>query len=307
MKVYSAYSNFTDHQRKPDKKTMRLGMTERDRRILEDIYLYGGVLTTHHIQALEFAGLQERQRQERLGRLFHNGFLNRTSKAGMAYCQTMVYWLTAQGAQEVAQTLDQPEVMKQYVKFPKFAEILHDMKIVDIFLVLKQACERTNGEFDIQEWVWERELRRDPPQVEFTTLDGQLAQHEVVPDGFVVVNRRVADRQDGFFQSRLLLEVDLSHHSNKKFARDKVLPGTAWIHSKAYQQQYGRKGGRWLVITKSEEREEYLMKTTVQAAKDNAVLWYFTTFERLNAETILTEPIWYRAGERSPVALFPPK
>jgi hypothetical protein len=36
-----------------------------------------------------------------------------------------------------------------------------------------------------------------------------------------------------------------------------------------------------------------------------AALFYFTTFEQIRPETVLTESIWYRGGSDNPMTLIP--
>ena len=48
---------------------------------------------------------------------------------------------------------------------------------------------------------------------------------------------------------RYLFEIDRSTEDNPRFMRDKILPGLAYIKTKTYEDRFGHRGGRWLVIT----------------------------------------------------------
>lgn len=293
------YKYYIDYNRKPNKKT-QLVLTERDIGVLEDIYLYGGILSANHIQMLRFAGSSERVRQGRLGPLFHQGFISRTSLAGRALAGTMVYWLTKLGARQVAASLEREDVLKNYMRQPKFMEIRHDLKIVDVLIAVRQACSASNT-FEFLDLVVERELRSRAVSVSYTSMEGRRARQKVVPDAFFVIDRVDGERT---FRSRLLLEIDFATHPNKRFAETKVLPGVAWLRSEDYTRRFGAARGRWLVVTKSMQRLGFLKRMTEIAARDDAQVWYFSTFDQVHPDTFLTAPIWYRAGDEQPIPLF---
>ncbi len=53
---------------------------------------------------------------------------------------------------------------------------------------------------------------------------------------------------------RYLLEIDRSTEDNPRFFREKILPGLAYIKTKAYEERFGHRSGRWLVVTTGEKR-----------------------------------------------------
>jgi hypothetical protein len=116
-------------------------------------------------------------------------------------------------------------------------------------------------------------------------------------------------RPDGFFtlntcKHRLhyLLEIDRSTEGNPRFFREKVLPDLAYLKSKAYEERFGHRSGRWLVVTTGERRLRNMLS---QARKGKVKgLFYFTTFEKVNPQTILHTPIWHRVDREEPVPLL---
>lgn len=173
-----------------------------------------------------------------------------------------------------------------------------------MLLTLRSAC-LFQPELVLRSLLVERDLRVDAQPVQYTSLTGRQVQRKVIPDAYVQIERRAGESKP--FPSRLLLEIDLSTHPNRRFAENKVLAGLAWLKSGQYRRRFGASRGRWLVVTKSQQRLEHLRETTQRAAGKEALLWYFTTFDQITSQTLLTEPIWSRASDTAPVALFPPR
>nr|WP_281721426.1 replication-relaxation family protein [Nitrosomonas nitrosa] len=273
--------------------------TERDRRILEHIHVHDGLLSDYQVKELEFTGM--RQTRERLGKLFHNGYLARTNRMGRARYGYKIYWLTKKGAQEVAGSQGKELGELRYLKTPRWSQVEHDVRANDFTIIIQQACQRSDEEFQLLEWINEGTFRAYPDTVDYTSVTNRKARKRVIPDGYFLVERLGASP----FRSRLLLELDHATHSNPRFADEKVLPGVAYLRSGAYKQRFGSASGRWLVVTTGEQRLHYLKETTERVAGNDAAVWYFTTFNLVSAEAVLTAPIWYPGGKSEPIPLFP--
>jgi hypothetical protein len=298
------YSGFIDRERNTTHPNYRMRFNPRDVRILQDIHSYGGLLKDTHIRDLEFPGTHGKAYKRRLTKLFHNGYLARTNAVGTSHSGGVVYWLTEKGAGAVSRGFDGGIPFTQVVFTPVWAHIRHDLKIVDILLAVRQACEESRGEFELREWTLERELRADVKAVPYTTQTGRKTTRKVIPDLYLRIHRR--KRHNKPFASRLLLEVDNSTHPHGRFAENKILPGLKWVKSEAYKQRFGEKRGRWLVVTKSRARLDFLRETAQRVAGNEAFLWNFAVASDLTAESIFTQPIWYPGDlQRQPVALFP--
>lgn len=301
----SAYSGFIDRARHPERAHHKMAFVERDARILEHVHYYGGVLKAVHLLDLEFPNTSGKACQRRLTQLFHNGYLLRTSKVGSVHCGGTVYWLTKQGAREVAASAADQRSLSSFVVSPVWSQIRHDLRIVDLVLAIQRACAQSRGEFKVHEWLTERDLRTEALSVQYVTRAGATATRKVVPDAYLQIDRHTGKGEP--FHSRLLLEVDNSTHPHRRFADYKVLPGIEWVKSAGYKKRFGAPRGRWLVVTKSEQRLTYLKETIERVAGKAAAVWYFTTFEQVSDQTILTAPIWQRGGGTTPTALFPPR
>ncbi len=290
------YRTFLDRDRHPTAQWTALHLTERDKQIFESIHAYGGVLAPRHIQQLIFPTTMGRACHLRLSRLFHQGYLARTKQIGT------YYWLTRRGMSAISAEVLGGIPQSQFGFAPRWAQLDHDLRIVDILLAIQQACTSSGGVLKVHQWWVERDLRgRVTAGLSRKQAD---ALRSVIPDAYLQIDRSRAGQHP--FHSRLLLEVDNGTHPNPRFAERKVLPGLEWLKSKAYQQQFGAARGRWLVVTTSAKRLAYLKDTVQRVAGEQAVIWHFTTMRQLTSQTVLTEPIWQRAEDRAqPVALFP--
>jgi hypothetical protein len=116
-------------------------------------------------------------------------------------------------------------------------------------------------------------------------------------------------RPDGYFlletpnnYLRYLLEIDRSTEDNPRFLRDKILPGLAYLKTKAYEDRFGHRSGRWLVVTTGPKRMANMLKQARRA--ETKGLFYFTTYDQVNVDTILHSPIWHRVDRDNPVPLL---
>jgi hypothetical protein len=302
MEIRGHETDYLDLDRQPERFPMQF--TERDGRILEHIQVHGGFLTDKQVMRLEFQGM--RQTQDRLAKLFHNGFLNRTNQRGRGLYQAMVYWLAEPGAEHVAAVLgDDWLEFKQHDwvrKLPR-PPLFHDLSLVDFMITVLEACDQTPW-LAVHYWLNEGAFRADPDRVTYTSITGKQVSRNIIPDRFLVVVRTNEERP---FYSRLIVEMDMATHRNKRFADQKVLAGLAYVKSKAYSRRFGSQSGRFLVITKSPKRLEFLKATTEQVAGRDAYMWNFADVASITEETVLTEPIWYQGGREEPLALFGPR
>ena len=105
-------------------------------------------------------------------------------------------------------------------------------------------------------------------------------------------------------KARFLLEVDNATHSNRRFGREKVAPGLAYIMTPEFRARFGDNSGQWLVVTTGKQRLRNLMRQTYQVAGSSAGVFQFTTFHQLQTPSVLVDPIWWQVGKDAPVALF---
>ncbi len=270
-------------------------LTDRDKYILEAVHAYDGLLSDRQIQQLFFSG--RTATQVRLMLLFQHGYLNRPNRKQRAALSSMVYWLGDKGAALVAGLEGLSLEEFSWRKEPRWSQVEHDLAVNDIRISLYQACQQQT-DFQLEEWLPTAEFHAHPDKVDYSLPNGTRTSRYIRPDGFCVLSK-------ANYTSRLLIELDCATEDNARLAREKILPGIAYIRSDAYKRRFGFSSGRWLFITTSERRLKNMKRATERAAGNDAKLFYFTTMNRLTSETVLTAPIWYRGGEATPVALFP--
>ena len=133
-----------------------------------------------------------------------------------------------------------------------------------------------------------------PDRIEYT-LNDRTRKRNIRPDGYFLLST-----PKHFL--RYLLEIDRSTEDNPRILREKIIPGLAYIKTKAYEERFGHRSGRWLVVTTGEKRLKNMLR---QARRGKAKgLFYFTTYDQLNAATILHTPIWQRADRNEKVPLL---
>lgn len=276
-------------------KRPSMRLTARDSRILEAIHTFDGVLSDKQIRALFFGAVSQMQLRMRL--LYQHGYVARPDRRRRASLSTMVYWLDERGAAHVAGLSGIPLEEFSYRREPKWAQLDHDLTVNEIRMALMQACQTTPG-FTLEQWIPQGEFWSHPDKVTFTLPDGKTSIRYVRPDGYCVIRQ-------GAYTSRLLLELDMATEDNPRFAREKVIPGIAYLRSTTYKKRFGFASGRWLVVTTSERRLRNMKKQAEIAAGNDTKLFYFTTLAEASPKTLLTAPIWWRGGDDRPTALFP--
>jgi hypothetical protein len=265
-------------------------LTERDRRILEAVHTYDGVLSFSQVQRLFFTG--KSQTELRLKLLYQNGYLARPSEDQRRQVPEIIYCLDKKGAEIVANLNGTPLPEFYWRKEPRWFQIEHDLKVTDFRLDLLEACN-SDTSIQIETWVPESEFWAYPDEVTYN-FQGKALKRHIRPDGFFMLNT-------GEHRIRYLLEIDRSTEDNPRFLREKILPGLAYLKSEAYEKRFGHRSGRWLVVTTGERRLANML-SQASLAKVNG-LFYFTTFDKLHPETLLHSPIWQRADRKDKVPL----
>ncbi len=271
-------------------------LTDRDRHILEAVHAHEGLLSETQIRSLFFSGRSATQ--TRLMLLYQHGYLNRPDRRQRAALTQMVYWLGERGAAVVAGLSGQTLSDYPYRREPRWSQIEHDLAVNDVRIAVTQACAREAG-FTLLDWQPEGEFHAQPDRVRYPLPNGSTATRQIIPDGYCQIER--AGRLFHF-----LWEIDKRTEDNPRFAREKVLPGIAYLATPAYQARFGASSGQWLIVTTGARRLQNLKRQTEHAAREQARHFYFTTLAQLTPAAVLSAPIWYRGGDSQPLALFKP-
>ena len=266
-------------------------LTERDKHILEAVHNYDGILSFHQVQRLFFTG--KSQTEQRLKLLYQNGYLERLDKDQRRRSNEMVYWLDRKGAEMVASLDGTPLSEFPWRKEPRWFQIEHDLAVNDFRLDLVEACLH-DPMIKLETWIPENDFWAYPDTITYS-YQGKQISRKIRPDGFFTLTTKE-------HRLRYLLEIDRSTEDNPRFNREKILPGLAYMKSQVYEERFGHRSGRWLVVTTGERRMANMLSQARQA--DTKGLFYFTVFDKITARTLLQSPIWYRADRREPVPLI---
>jgi hypothetical protein len=267
--------------------------------------------------------------ERRLSILFHNGYLNwpgnleRRTKP----IPEPIVWLGWKGIIQVAgrkgisvtgpknlgenqmRTL-QHELRKQGIRWlrePRWSQLEHDLAVVDFRMKVEKDIV-TLPTLNLNEWLPEGEFLTNTDFIEITIKDKnghpKKIKKGIRPDSFFAITDEFRKIKGEPATQRFLLELDNSTHPNRRFGRDKVVPGTAYISSPEYKDRFQFNSGRWLVVTTGEKRMKNLMKQTEKSAGRFTWRFLFSTIPKTQANDILTDPIWRDTKRKDPISLF---
>lgn len=288
------------YQRSPSPAPSRL--TTRDKRILETIHAFDGLLSLRQVDRLFFSGKGRSQSRARMRVLFDNAYVNMPDPASIHQVPVgeTVYWLDRKGAALVAGLSGKRPNQMKWRKGPRYSLIEHDLKVNDFRIALQDACRSENGN-ELNQWVPESEFSSQADRVSYETAAGKKMSRLIRPDGYFTIERQPRLGNSKLFS--FLLEIDMGTEDNPRFAREKVRPGIAYLKSEQYVVRFGQPYGRYLVITTGHRRAANMKAQAERHGGKN--LFYFATFDDLCAETILTEPVWMLAGHQAPRSILP--
>jgi hypothetical protein len=240
----------------------------------------------------------------RLKLLFHHGYLFRDEQPTKLTegRRPLVHFLDQKGAallqergfwqEEIDWRPEHNQVGSSFIE--------HLLRTNDVRVAMVVAAEK--GGFTIKKWLDDGTLKRRQMKdhVTFTGPQGARLKAAVIPDGYFILGNAEYD-------SHHFLEVDLrtvTGQSGRWGRRDwhrKVRAYLAYYHSGQYEKRYGTTKGRVLTVTTGERRLENL-KTITEKAGGRSRFW-FSTFEQLTPDAVLTQPIWQVAAREGRYAL----
>lgn len=277
------------------KKPRLLKLTRRDKRILETIHAFDGMMSLKQIDRLFFSGNGGTWPRERMRLLIDHGYLN-TPEAAHIHRVPMgetIYYLNIRGAEMVAGLNGDLAGDFSWRKNPRWSLITHDLAVNDFRIDVMFAAQASPA-LTLHRWVPESEFWTEPDRIEYKTASGKSRKRIIRPDGFFTIRRALPDQPSLIEELPFLLEIDMGTEDNPRFVREKVRPGVAYLKSRAYQERFGVDYGRWLVVTTSEIRLANMKAQTERAGGSS--LFYFTNFYLISLETVLSQPIWQLAG-----------
>lgn len=280
-------------------------LTERDTGVIEKVKDFRA-LTTEHIEELCFTPQTRSKCKLRLKLLYHHGFLLRTEQPQSLTegRKPFVYWLDKKGAEliainrgiEFSKVAWKPNMHKVGAQF-----LYHLLDTNTVRIAVTLAAQRHG--MTIMDWRDEETLRKDHAN-DVVTLKGPQGGEQttiVIPDDYFVLEVPIPSERRSIYP-RLFVEIDrrtvtgeasVSNQSQRDWAH-KVQAYIAYYVSDAHKKRYGSTAGRVITITTGEKRAANLKAITERVGGKSR--FWFTTFEQVSAETVLTEPIWSVAG-----------
>ncbi len=263
-------------------------LTDRDCDILK-LVNECRILRNSHIEALFFQSRSTAQ--FRLARLFHHEFLERhflSVVSGGPASSPALYSLGKRGAHILITRLGYDRSHIHLVKNDAIGwhVLEHVLMINDVRVAIMQACRRQG--ITLMEWREENSFRAEPDYVEIKDKRNRTHKKPVLPDGYFCL-----DTPKG--KARFFLELDRGTE-----VLSKVIPQLevyeAYTASGQYQDRFHAKSLRILIVTTTPKRLENL-KAVARKVEGDRKYW-FTTFEQITPESVLTAPIWQQLDSR---------
>ncbi len=311
------YSSDTTPNENKRIENIAMRFQDRDGEILNAISEYGGVLARRHIHSLFWFDKSVRAMDQRLSKLYHNGYISRPNKfqSRTRPIPEPIVWLDWKGALFVAGinsiTVDPPTKNNEnqmrllqrhlreqgfpWLREPLWNQLLHDLTVIDFRLGAIQSIKETS-DLSLEAWLNEGHFRANPDVISFRTKNktGNIISRKkgVIPDGYFEIVDKKRKEEGQPYKARFLLELDLATHDNPSFGIEKVAAGKAYIQSTAYKSRFGVNSGRWLIVTTGDVRMKNLIQQTKKISGKSAHLFFFTTLEKVFSNNIFSSPIW---------------
>lgn len=257
-------------------------LTERDKQVIKAVCDYR-VLRQDQLQRLFFTSKNTCQRV--LQRLYQHKFLHRVFLPVTTGSPPTLYCVDKEGVQLLSTEFGYGD-LKWYptAKDIKPLFIDHVSSINDVRIAVTLAAQKHG--YSLKTWLTDNELKADYDYVQIETRYGRK-KVAVIPDSYFVL-------ETPHGKAHFFIELDRRTESIEKF-QHKVQAYLAYWDSRAYEKRYNTKALRVLTVTIGQERLNHLKAVTEKVDKRN---WFwFGLLSELNADSVLSAPIWQRAGQ----------
>ena len=268
----------------------RMVLTERDREIIKTVHTYR-MLSRRQIEMLLFRPdngqghpTKTSRCRLRLKLLYHHGFLERIPLRAQfgPGCSDFVYCLGQRGAELINKEGDGEINWRPKGKASTSFLMEHTLKINDFRIAVTMAA-RAAG-YTVSAWVDETALKS--MRIRVRNPENSSESLPFRPDGFFSLKMKEGTAY--FF-----VEIDRGTMPARRF-QDKVRAYRGCRQSGTSHRHFGTRNFRVLTVTWGKKRLNNLVKATEEAGGNN--YFWFTTFEQIAAERILSEPIWRVTG-----------
>ncbi len=264
-----------------DTQPLPMIVTERDKRIIEDVYLHRA-MRQDQIHSL-FFGASKAASQRRLALLYHHGFLERTFLTVRAsyLLSPAVYLLDKRGAELLRTEFGYDSLVwsaKQHTVGQLFLE--HTLAINDVRVAVTLACQASG--FTLLEWRSESTLKSEYDSVFIPSNGINKTETPLIPDSFFVI-------QTPKGKAPFFLELDRGTETTKRF-QAKIQAYQVYVQSGAYEKRYGYKSIRILTVTTSQKRLDGLKAATEKAGGKER--FWFALQKDMAAATVFHDNVW---------------
>ncbi len=254
-------------------------------------------LTAQHIEDL----FERKQStiQRRLQLLYQHEYLDRQYLAVVSRAPASLPAIYTVGARGVRALIDGYQMDRGDIRRPrtqlgwKFLDHLLHVNDVRVSIIL---ATRQHG-LEVIRWLDEPYFRAHKDYTMVPTAGGKQRKYPVLPDGYFLLGN-VPQGATG--RAHFFLEIDRGTEPLDKFT-PQIVAYDEYVRSDAYERRFSAKSLRILIVTTTDKRLANLQAATRRVS--SASYYWFTTFDRVTCETVLTRPIWYNLTEPQPYPL----
>lgn len=269
----------------------RMRLTGRDVDIIEAVHLYR-ILRQDQIQMLFFNTKNAAQRA--LARLYDHAFLERKFLPVLYGRSPTLYVLDKRGADLLRSERGYEDLVWYSTNKDLKTDFIEHTAALNDFRLSVVVSARLQG-LELITWASESQLKADYDRVRIAHLRRSVS---VIPDGYFVLATPHG-------KAHFFVEVDRGTETLQRF-KQKVRAYVAYHESGGYEQRYGTQSLRILTVVIGEGRLSNLKMATQQVTEEmrGRRRFWFALASDLTSETVLTEPVWYIAGEDTPRVLI---
>lgn len=286
----------------------------RDERIFTDIYERRG-LTALQISALHYpldARPEERifpiekrhsNCEYRLLQLHHHGYLERHEQPERPSRgrKDLIYLLSRKGVRLLTKWLGlSASDMPYYTYDPEASDNFFDHLVLrnNFWIALKLASDKKGT--TIVTWLTEHYFRRKSLKVPLGhgSTGDRTKPAGLQPDDYFHLQTEQVNNSNyhRFVEIDRGKETVNSRDERYKSWKHKIELYTTYYDSGKYFERFGAKGMAVLTVTTTQTRLQNLIRATEQAGGGGR--FWFTTFDKVTSETVLSGKIWNIAGGR---------
>ncbi len=291
-------------KRATSKQLPAMRMTKRDHEIIKAVYEYRALITPQ-IETLLFLPDTPGKKTRcvpRLQKLYHHGYLWRDALPTKPTegNRPLIYRIDEKSLSLLPDLLNvEPEEIEWSKREHNVTSpfLGHLLRTNDVRVAVEVACQKQG--LEIVRWLDDQTLKSHHAK-EYVTVEGPRGGKQdaaFIPDGYFHLQMFDGERTRN---AHHFLEVDMGTMVGQATAWGKatwvkkIRTYLAYANSGKFTARYQAKSFRMLTATTTDRRLTTL-KTITEKAGGKYRFW-FTTFDKLNYQTVLTEPIWYIAG-----------